>query len=141
MRFFPTGPRDRAEHGRQRLREAEEYRRRARAQDDEDEEIDEDEFCAEDPADELIDTLRKIERHRAELQAAASYFEAILDGKPELRRQWEAFLRAGGIGSGDLRRFLDGHVIRYRPTRRRKHLRLVSNQRKPIAIRRGDDAA
>lgn len=131
-------------------RQADEYRRWARAQDDDDEipedddEIDEDEFD-ENPADEVIDTLKTIERHRAALREAASYFEAILSTNPELHRQWQEFTRGGGVSSGDFCRFLDGQVVRYRPTRHCKHLRLVVNQRKPTAIRRprgqGDDAA
>ena len=146
MGFFFT---DGREHHERRFREAkEDYLRRMSAQDGEDEDdeiIDEDEFCEDSAADELIDTLKTIERHRAELEAAARYFEAVLDGNPDLRQQWQEFTRGGGVSSGDFRRFLDGKVIRYRPTRHRKHLRLVVNQRKPTVIRRprrhGDDAA
>jgi hypothetical protein len=141
MSFFPTGPRDRAERERQRLRQAEEYRHRARVHDDdqipEDEEIDEidEDGIDENPADELLATFRKIDRLREELHAAGNYFAAILQAEPALRQQWDTFLRAGGIGSRDFRRYLDGYVIRYRPMRRRKHLRLVINQRNPTVTR------
>lgn len=113
----------------------------AQADDDDDEDEwddgDTDEFADDTPADELLDVLETIERHRAGLNAAATYFEAILSTEPDLRRQWDAFTHAGGITSGDFRRFLDGKIMRYRPTRHRKHLRLVvkNEKRKPTVLR------
>jgi hypothetical protein len=76
------------------------------------------------PANELVDALKSVERHRDQLQAAASYVQAILASDPDLHRQWNEFTHAGGITADDFRQFLDGR-FRYRLARQRKHLRLV----------------
>jgi hypothetical protein len=140
MSFFYS---DKGDAERKR-REAEESRRawQADADDWDDEPGDEESDDA--PTEQLLDVLNKVERHREGLRTAATYFEAILAAEPDLAAQWKAFTRAGGITAHDFRRYLDGRIMRYRPTRHRRHLRLIHNQRTPTVIgrpRRDGDAA
>jgi hypothetical protein len=58
--------------------------------------------------------------------------------------QWREWNEAGGVSADDFERFLDDRM-RYRPTKRKRHLRLISTNkiRRLIVNRRhgGDDAA
>jgi hypothetical protein len=96
--------------------------------------------------DELFDAYRRIEQHRAKLSAAATEMDGLIEEFPFLAELWKSFEEIGGISSADLERHLAGKVLRYGPTKRKRHLRIVSSrEEKPFVIRRRprdeDDAA
>jgi hypothetical protein len=91
---------------------------------------------------EIIQLWESIEHHRAETARLLAIFEGWLDITPELYADWCEFTELGGITAHELRRFLDGQTIRRRPMRKRRHLRLIStNKRRAVRASHGDDAA
>jgi len=99
-------------------------RRRAQAQHHDDGEKEE----------ELKHLLQRLDHYRQQLESERRQLNQLLNRYPELRQQYESFLRSGGISSEDFERFLDGDM-RPRLTPRKGHLRLVSNTR-PRLVRR-----
>jgi hypothetical protein len=80
--------------------------------------------------DDLLEALQCIEQCREKLNAAAARLGSLLS-EPLLQELWSEFSKAGGLTSRDLQRYLDGKIIRYRPTRQKKHLRLVTCSKRP----------
>jgi hypothetical protein len=99
----------------------------------EEEEDEEEDVLEQDPQEELVELLENIERHRERLGYNIGGLRALLRRNPLLEKQWNSFLRSGGVTANDLECFLNGQ-FRPRLTRTRKHLRLVSN-REPSRIR------
>jgi hypothetical protein len=91
--------------------------------------------------DEVVLLWENIERHRAAIARALATFEGWLDISPELYKDWCEFTEIGGVTAHELRRFLDGQIIRRRPMRSRKHLRMVvNNKRRCVRAPNGDEA-
>ena len=92
--------------------------------------------------DEVIQLWENIEHHRAAIARLSAIFEGWLDVSPALYKDWAEFTEIGGITAHELRRFLDGKIIRRRPMRSRRHLRMVvNNKRRAMRVSNGDDAA
>ena len=83
---------------------------------------------------ELKYLLHHLDHYRSQLESGMRQLNSLLNRYPELRQQYESFLRSGGISSDDFDRFLDGDM-RPRLTPRKGHLRLVSHTR-PRLVRR-----
>jgi hypothetical protein len=97
----------------------------------EDEDEEEPEY---DPEEELEHFLQRLDRFRRQFALEFRLLNSLLTRHPDLRAQYESFLRSGGISHADFERFLDGDM-RPRLTPRKGHLRLVSNTR-PRLVRR-----
>jgi hypothetical protein len=78
--------------------------------------------------DEVSDLLRAIERHRQALRDAATNLQRWLSSSPGFAQTWHGFTAAGGVSADDFERFLDDRM-RYRPTKRKRHLRLIVNNK------------
>jgi hypothetical protein len=115
------------------------YLRRRYLDEDEDEEERGPEY---DPEEELEQILQRLDRFRRQFALEFRLLHSLLTHHPDLRAQYESFLRSGGISHEDFERFLDGDM-RPRLTPRRGHLRLVSNTRSRLLhrlrIRRSSD--
>jgi hypothetical protein len=110
------------------------------ADEDDDDEIEE--WSGSSPEEELLDALERIEEARRELEAQRRYFEAVLAADDYLQEQWAGFLRHGGISAHEFRNYLAGKIIRYRANRKRRHLRLiVNNKRRAVRAPNGGDEA
>jgi hypothetical protein len=92
---------------------------------------------------EVIELYREMEFYREALQECAATLDDWLAKSSEFAAEWDAFLEKGGATSDDLERYLNGKTFRHRPTRKRKHLRLITVNRKRQYRRlsSGDDAA
>jgi len=98
-----------------------------------------DEYCRDDPEQELLDILEKLDELREKLQRESEFLQMLLEYNPELAVQWRQFTSAGGVTLEDWQQFLAGN-FRSRITRTRRHMRLVSNRRSPsIRLRRSSD--
>jgi hypothetical protein len=85
---------------------------------------------------EVIQLWQNIEYHRAEIARQLAIFESWLDISPALQKDWDKFTQMGGISAHELAQFLDGKIIRRRPMRSRKHLRMVvNNRRRPVVLK------
>ena len=84
-------------------------------------------------ANDVLDTLYSIEQHRQELHDATNTLQRWLNGSEEFTEAWREFTNCGGITAADFKSFVDG-TFRCRRIRRKKHLRLVANN-KPQRIR------
>src|SRR5262249_59318964 len=80
-----------------------------------------------DPEKDLENVLYRLDDFRYRLALELRVLNSLLNRHPELRQQYESFLRSGGISSEDFDRFLTGDM-RPRLTPRRQHLRLISNR-------------
>jgi hypothetical protein len=87
-----------------------------------------DEVIPEDPADELLDLLRDIERRQKRLAQDQRDLHRLIEREPDLRQKWHEFTRMGGISANELELFLQGR-LRPRITHQRRHLRLVPNRK------------
>ena len=87
---------------------------------------DEDEGENETPEEELENILYRLDGIRRQFALEFRLLNSLLNRYPELRQQYESFLRSGGISSADFDRFLEGDM-RPRLTPRKGHLRLVSS--------------
>jgi hypothetical protein len=92
---------------------------------------------------EIIKLWEDIEHHRAAIVRQLAIFEGWLEISPALQKDWDKFTEMGGVTASELKRFLDGKIIRRRPRgRTRRHMRLVvNNKRRVVHLRNGDDAA
>jgi hypothetical protein len=97
-----------------------------------------------DPEEELYNLLRDIDRHRVRLQAQTRLLHQLLEHNPDLKAEFEDFLRSGGLSREDFERFQDG-TMRPRLLNHRGNLRLVSKSQPLVCRRRKpappDDAA
>jgi hypothetical protein len=81
---------------------------------------------------EVIDLYREMECYRAALAQCSAILDDWLENSADFAAEWNGFLEKGGATSDDLERYLNGRVFRHRPTRKRKHLRLITvNRRRP----------
>ena len=80
-----------------------------------------------DPENELERILQHLDSFRHRFALEFRLLNSLLTRHPDLRAQYESFLRSGGISSEDFDRFLEGDM-RPRLTPRKGHLRLVSNR-------------
>jgi hypothetical protein len=94
---------------------------------------------------EVIELYREMEFYREALAECAATLDDWLAKSSEFAAEWDAFLEKGGATADDLEKFLDGKTFRHRQTRQRKHLRLITvNRRRPnrrLSHDGGDDAA
>jgi hypothetical protein len=95
--------------------------------------FDESDYC--DPEIAMLTVLENIEYRRQQLQGDLANLQALLNRHRELQARWQEFTGAGGLSAKDFEQFIGG---KWRPriVRQRRHLRLVSNQKRPAAIRR-----
>jgi hypothetical protein len=97
---------------------------------DDDWEDEDDEEALPSPEQLLLSALSNIETLRAGMQQASASLQQLLDDYPELQRRWQEFQSVGGISAQEFRYFLAGGIIRAKPARRWRHLRLVASKRK-----------
>jgi hypothetical protein len=91
---------------------------------------------------EVVLLWENIEHHRAAIACKLAIFENWLDISPALYNDWCEFTEIGGVTAYELRRFLDGQIIRRRPMRQRKHLRLVASKKgRAVRAPHGDNDA
>ncbi len=76
--------------------------------------------------DDLLAALRDVEKSRAWFEHTTREFRAKLDYNPMLRRSWHEFTGKGGVFADDYEKFICDLRFRSRPTRQKKHMRLVS---------------
>lgn len=75
--------------------------------------------------------LTALEKHQRAVAAAVSLLVAELRSDPDLRAQYDSFVRAGGVSAEDWRRYQRGEKLRGM-IGHRQHLRLlVDNDRRP----------
>jgi hypothetical protein len=85
--------------------------------------------------------LRSIERNRQALRDAAKALQRYVEDSPGFAKTWREWNAAGGVTADDFERFLDDRM-RYRPTKRKRHLRLIANNKpRPLLHKGGDDDA
>jgi hypothetical protein len=131
------------EPGPRRRRYVEEERRsrpRSRRFDD-DEEEDVPAIASEEDLENILDL---IDRHRLQLETQTRLLHALLKRHPDLKAEYEDFLRCGGVTGEDFERYQQGRM-RPRLLHHRGHLRLVRTSPPIIGRRRKpappDDAA
>jgi hypothetical protein len=83
--------------------------------------------------DEVVRLLKSNNYYQNGLRATAATLKRWLDGSEEFAEAWKDFTISGGINADDFERFMAG-TFRCRRIRRKKHLRLVANN-KPGRIR------
>jgi hypothetical protein len=94
----------------------------------------------------VFDLWRTIEAHQMAIAMKKDLFEYWLRNSPELAKDWEKFLSAGGVTAEDYNKYCENR-FRHRVTREKKHLRLIRNKNSPpVRCRAGfrsddDDAA
>jgi hypothetical protein len=77
---------------------------------------------------EVLMLLNECQCHRKALARLNAKLQDWRDGSPDLDKEYRAFEQAGGVTEFDFADFMDG-TFRYRRTRQKRHLRLVSNNR------------
>src|SRR5262245_8829821 len=92
-----------------------------------DDDDDDEEAPAISPHEELEHFLQRLDRFRHQFALEFRLLNSLLTRHPDLRAQYESFLRSGGISPEDFERFLDGDM-RPRLPPRKGHLRLVSTR-------------
>lgn len=111
----------------------------------------EEEWCEDEDGCEFIeqhdvaDLWKSIERHRRQIAYQEARFQHWLRWSPELRKDWQVFIDAGGVTARNWENFCQG-TMRHRSMRENKHLRLVSNKNSPpirhkVRSKSGNDAA
>lgn len=74
----------------------------------------------------LLHQLRLIESQREEWQEALEDWQDLLS-RPAANRLWREFTDKGGVASAEFEKFIAGKPFRNRPTRGKRHLRLIHN--------------
>jgi hypothetical protein len=92
--------------------------------DDEDEE----DYYVDDPEEVLVRLLKRIGSIRDQLDHIQGELSDLLQEEPELAQQYHQFVQQGGITAEDFERFRL-KLLRPRPIRSRKHLRLVATSK------------
>ncbi len=106
----------------------------------------EDDFDVYIDVDDVVSLLRSIEYSQRQLRSAAEILQRYVEDSPDFAKAWREFNDAGGVSAEDFERFLDDRM-RYRPVKRKRHLRVISNNRGKIhrvIVRKGgggDEAA
>jgi hypothetical protein len=92
--------------------------------------------------DDVLCLLRSIEQHQQALRSASQMLQRYVEDSPGFAKTWREWNAAGGVTADDFERFLDDRM-RHRPTKRKRHLRLIANNKpRPLLHKSGgDDAA